>query len=425
MPGSAGSLNTCLGKYRGGPSGGHVRVTYDAKAGGVVKGEYHGKSGGAAGFEGKMVDKGRKVLGFWCVGPCAWVQGEGAATGRGGSSLNTHSPAPYSPSSPRRYDYDQKITPGNRFECTCVITLEGAHGEVLKAKLRTRDGGSDEWEAKRWSEQDVARKEGKIAGFCVKDAKTFERVTGDGRAEKEAWVAGARAKALEASVQRANFDGALTYIPGPATGAEYMTAHDLERAARVKEAGHRDERIAALEANVARLAARAAKGEDVKAQLDKAQQLHKGEVREKKMLEERADKKWVSGGGAFTPASSRHAEHMPDVYATELEVMRRLRKEDLERPEKDRARMAAELPRLQAAIGKGEGNVEALKRREEFLKRMLAAKIPAKDDFKEFKPTSRVVALASRCAAPPRAPPPCARAPPAPRLSRTHFSHPT
>jgi hypothetical protein len=76
MPGSAASLNTCLGKYRGGPGGGHVRVTYDAKAGGVVKGEYHGKSGGAAGFEGKMVDKGKKVLGFWCVWALGAGQGE-------------------------------------------------------------------------------------------------------------------------------------------------------------------------------------------------------------------------------------------------------------------------------------------------------------------------------------------------------------
>jgi hypothetical protein len=66
MPG-ASCLATCLGKYRGGPSGGHMRVTYDVKAGGVVKGEYKGKAGGAAGFEGKMVDKGKKVLGFWCV----------------------------------------------------------------------------------------------------------------------------------------------------------------------------------------------------------------------------------------------------------------------------------------------------------------------------------------------------------------------
>ena len=63
----APTLATVLGKYKGGPFGGHVRVTYDAAAGGVVKGEYKGKAGGKAGFEGKMVEKGKKVLGFWCV----------------------------------------------------------------------------------------------------------------------------------------------------------------------------------------------------------------------------------------------------------------------------------------------------------------------------------------------------------------------
>ena len=37
MPGAA-DFATVLGKFKGGPSGGHVRVTYDVKAGGVVKG---------------------------------------------------------------------------------------------------------------------------------------------------------------------------------------------------------------------------------------------------------------------------------------------------------------------------------------------------------------------------------------------------
>ena len=345
-----------MGKFMG-PTG-LVRVVYDQKAGGVVKCEHKGKSGGRAGFEGKMVDKGKKVIGFW-------------------------------------YDYDQKVTAGNRFECTCVVTLEGSKGELLKAKLRTKEGGSEEWEAKRWSEQDVARTEGKIAGFAIKDKAVFERVTDDGRAKHEAWAEGARAAALAASVPRKMFDGAMTYIPGPATGDEYKTPHDLERLAREKEAGHRDARISMLEGNVASLEARAAKGEDVKERLEKAQLLLKGEVREKKMLLERAEK-WRSGAGSFTPASSRHAEHMPDEYSTELELMRRLHKEDLERPAKERARMEAELPRVQAAIAKGEGNVDNLRKKEDFLKRMLAAKLPSKEDFKEFKPTSKKVVLTSR-----------------------------
>jgi hypothetical protein len=400
----AESLSTVLGKFRGGPAGGLMRVTYDVKAGGVVKGEYKGKSGGVAGFEGKMVDKGKKVLGFWCVQCCTerpvqrrHVRAHGLLCGSVQPTPH-HSPATptHKKPQPRRYDYDQKITPGNRFECTCVITLEGAKGEVLKAKLRTKEGGFDEWEAKRWSEQDVARTEGKIASFCIKDAKVFERVTDNGRAKHDTWAEGARAKMMSDSVPRKMFDGAMTYIPGPATGDEYMTPHDLERVARAKEAGHRDGRIAMLEGKVAALEGKAAKGEDVKEKLEKARLLLKGEAAEKKMLEERADKKWKNGAGSFTPASSKHAEHMPDEYTTQFELARKLHKADLERPLKDKARMEAELPRVQAQLAKGEGNADFLKKREGFLQAMLAAKLPNKDDFKEFKPSSKTVTLASR-----------------------------
>ena len=117
------------------------------------------------------------------------------------------------------------------------------------------------------------------------------------------------------------------------------------------------------------------------------------------MLEERKDKKWKNGAGSFTPASSKHAEHMPDEYATEYEVMRRLHKEDLERPAKERLRYEKELAKVQEVLGKGEGNIDNLKRHEDFLKKMLAAKLPNKEDFKEFKPSSSHVVLASRCVA--------------------------
>jgi hypothetical protein len=357
-------ITTVLGKYKGGPSNSIVRVIYDEKAGGVVKAEYAGKSGGKAGFEGKMVEKGKKVLGFW-------------------------------------FDYDQKITPGNRFVCTCVITLDGPN--TLKAQLKTKDGGTDEWEAKRWSELDVPRAEGKISSFVIKDPAIFARVTDNGKGKRETWVEGARAKALEQSMavgpHRNNFDGAITYIPGPATGDEYMTMHDVERKAHKEEEGHRDVRIAMLEGKVAQLEAAAAKGEDVKEKLEKAKALLTGEQAEKKMLEERKDKKWKNGAGSFTPASSKHAEHMPDEYATEYEVMRRLHKEDLERPAKERLRYEKELAKVQEVLGKGEGNIDNLKRHEDFLKKMLAAKLPNKEDFKEFKPSSSHVVLASRCVA--------------------------
>ena len=307
-----------------------------------------------------------------------------------------HRPPPFC-----RYDYDQKITPGNRFECTCEVLLEGATGDTLRGKLKTKEKEVVEWEAKRWSEQDVPRVGGKISTFSVSTKAVFDRVTDDGRAKHESWAEEQRAKVLEESKAHdpknpRKLDGAIMYIPGPASGDEYRTAHDLEREAREKEAGHRDARIATLEGAVAKLEAKAAKGEDVKEKLDKAKVLLSGEKKEKKMLEERTVK-WKNGAGSFVPDSSKHAEHLPDEYSTELELMRKLHKADLERPLKDKARMEAELPKVQAAMAAGKGDPDALKRREDFLKKMIAAKIPKPEDIKEFKPPSKVVVLASRC----------------------------
>ena len=332
------------------------------------------------------------------------VCGRGGAGGRSSRAararapfLLTRSPPPFA----RRYDYDQKITPGNRFECTCEVLLEGATGDTLRGKLKTKEKEVVEWEAKRWSEQDVPRVGGKISSFSISSKAAFDRVTDNGRAKHESWAEEQRAKVLEESKAHdpknpRKLDGAIMYIPGPASGDEYRTAHDLEREAREKEAGHRDARIAALEGAVAKLEAKAAKGEDVKEKLDKAKVLLSGEKKEKKMLEERTAK-WKNGAGSFAPDSSKHAEHLPDEYQTEHELMRKLHKADLERPLKDKARMEAELPKVQAAMAAGKGDPDALKRREEFLKKMIAAKIPKPEDVKEFKPPSRVVVLASRC----------------------------
>ena len=73
----------------------------------------------------------------------------------------------------------------------------------------------------------------------------------------------------------------------------------------MKDAGHRDERISYLEASVAKLEEKGAKGDDVKEKLEKAKALLKGEKDEKKMLEERADKPWKGGAGKFTRGRAR------------------------------------------------------------------------------------------------------------------------
>ena len=177
-------LSTVLGKFKGGPGDPAkvLRVWIDAKTGGVVKGQ----KGEKCGFEGRMIESGKRIKGFW-------------------------------------YDYDKEVTPGNRFECTCVIDLEGH--DVLKGKYKLKGGGTEEWEAKRWSEQDVPRADGKIKSFSIKDAKVFSRVTDNGKEKREANLEAARKQAMEESIPRPYFDGAMTYIPGPATGSEYMTTH--------------------------------------------------------------------------------------------------------------------------------------------------------------------------------------------------------
>ena len=179
-------LSTVLGKYKGGPGDPKALLTVfiDLRNDGICKGLYKGSKGGQAAFEGRMIEGGKKIKGFW-------------------------------------YDYDKGVTPAQRYECTCVVALEGH--DVLKGNFRTKDGGHEEWEAKRWSEQDVPRADGKIIGFAIKDKAIFERVTDNGRGKREAWLEGARAKAMEESVPLKNFDGSLTYIPGPVVGAEFQT----------------------------------------------------------------------------------------------------------------------------------------------------------------------------------------------------------
>ena len=153
-----------------------------------------GEKGTKCGFEGRMIDGGKRIKGFW-------------------------------------YDYDKGVTPGNRFVCTCVIELEGHN--VLKGKYKTKEGGVEEWEAKRWSEQDVPRQDGKIKSFCMKNAAHFSSLTDNGKEKRAANLEAARKLAMEESVSRPFLDGAITYIPGPASGSEYMTAHGSYKSTQV------------------------------------------------------------------------------------------------------------------------------------------------------------------------------------------------
>lgn len=227
-----------VGKWKGGPNGTLVRVEMDKD--GTCKGDYKGKKGGLAGFQGKLIEGGKKLLGFW-------------------------------------YDYDADVTPGMRYECTCVLHIDAADGNKLVGAYKGKGGGTEEWTGTRWSESDVPRNDGKIANFSFKSKEIFDRVTDNLLDKKSAWVEAARTSALAESVSRRNFDGALEYIPTSAVGAEYMTEAEIMRMLNKREAGHRERVIAAYEAEIEKLRAKVAGGaDDLKGKLELKEKLLKG-----------------------------------------------------------------------------------------------------------------------------------------------------
>jgi hypothetical protein len=345
------SLVTLLGKYRG-PSG-LIRVFQED---GRTKAEYKGKGGGRAGFEGVLLEGGKSLKGFW-------------------------------------YNYDEDVTPANRFECTCVVALEGAHGETMKLVGKKKGGGEESWEAKRWSERDVPRADGKITSFAFKDKAIFDRVSDNGFAKKQAWVETAREKMMEESVPRPNFDGSSSYIPPPAVGSEYMTQHEVDRLLKKKDEEHRLEVMANLEKRIEKLAAA---GDDAKAKLETAKKLLKGE-KQWDTLNER--KPWCNGAGPFLPQSSKWPEHLPDEYRTEMEVMRALNKEELKQPERDKEKLEKEIPALEAKIAAGTGDVDMMKRRLEVARKLLkgVAGLGKLAERPDFKPPNVKVETAGRC----------------------------
>ena len=323
-----------------------------------LPGDYLGKKGGRAGFEGKLVEKGKVLKGFW-------------------------------------YDYDAGITPGNRYECTCVISLDSS-GSILKGACKSKGGGSEQpWEAKRWSETMVPREDKKICSFVIKEPAVFARVTDNGKAKREAWTEGARTAALAASVPRHNFDGAMEYVPSSAIGCEYMTQHDLERFHKAEEAAKDAARVARYEAEVQALTEQLAKGDEtVKDKLAQKAKLLKGE---KGSLALRERGTFKPGLGKFESASSKHAEYLPSPYMTELEVARAAAKEEAGKPVKEKERLLEQQSALTAQLEAGTGDAAELKKQLAGLKKQLAVvegvlKLAAT----KFKPTSAEVQLASR-----------------------------
>lgn len=343
-------LVTILGKWRGGPNGNIITVAVAAD--GVVRGSYKGKNGGEAAFEGNLIEKGKGVRGYW-------------------------------------YDVDAGITGGNRYECTCLVMLDDGDSNLLKLKYKQKGGGEETYEAKRYSEAAaVPREDGKIKGFVMKDPQIFARVTDNLKDKKAQLRETGRVEALEASVSRPLFDGRLTYVPSPAVGAEYMTQYDVERKLKHEDELRRPARIAAYEAQMESLKAKVAAGDDnAKAKLALTEKLLRGEKGGEKLDERPVFKRGLHG----TEFQSGPIEHLPEPYITEVELMRSLHKADEARPKQQLASFEEELPKLQAKIAAGEGDVDGLKKRLAYVQSSIKAikGLEKLEERHEFRPTNR------------------------------------
>jgi len=327
------SFGSLVGKWVGGLHGGPLRVEFCAD--GVTRGEWAGKSkGGTGGFEGKMLNKEKFLRGFW-------------------------------------YDADSGVTVGNRFQCTCVVSLdetEDPSGNTLVCKYKTKDGGDGSWKATRHSETgNVPRVDRKIASFSFKNKEVFEKLTKFSAAEREADNEKRRAEVL-ASEPVMNLDGASMYVPPPGVGAEYLNSTDLERAMR--RIG--DEKTEAYRARLARdleaIKAIASDGEKLKKRFGMDADIAKRfvEIYEKLIKGEAAYDVLMTDRHAFVPSmgepkleSSKFAEHMGDPYFSDVELQREIAK-------RDRKFMGGYKERVEAQIAwleKHKEDSEALKKR--------------------------------------------------------------
>lgn len=323
------------------------------------------------------------------------IAGREGLTPERGSLLASH-PHPLAPDP--RFDYDKGVTPGSRFECTCVVELDPAGaGNKLIFKGKAKGGSGEEaWEAKRHAlSASVPREDGKIKSFSFKDPAIFARVTDNLVEKKAAWVEKARESALGESISRQFFDGALEYIPGPGcVGSEYMTQHEVDRFLAKREEGHRARVIAAFEAKIEALKTKVAGGaDDLKGKLEITEKLLKGEHGAEKLKERPPFKPALSG---FEPKHEK-PERKPDEYATIHEVMRALDKADRERNKKELAAAEEALPKHEAALAAGVGDADKLKLAVEHTKRMIKGLkgLIVMGERPKFKPNSLDVQLAS------------------------------
>ena len=261
------------------------------------------------------------------------------------------------------FDLDDGVTEGMRYTCTIEITIDEAgdpSGKTIVGKYKTKDGGDGEWRATKYSENAaVPRNDGKIASFAFRKKDIFDRVTDNGISKRTSTIEKAREEMIEnATAGHPYFDGAIMYIPPPTIGAEYLNVADLGRYLKSMEVEAANKYKARLEEDmgIIKTLMDAGKTELLKKRYNMDadagkrfcelyERLLKGEAAAEKLKERRS---FRPGLGPWHPDSEKPAEHLPDPYMTEFELLCKLRKDEVKHWEAFKVKLEAEIEWLTA-----------------------------------------------------------------------------
>jgi hypothetical protein len=300
-----------------------------------------------------------------------------------------------------------------RYACTIVVDIDEAAdptGKTITGKYKTKDGGEGSWSATRYSEMAaVPRADGKIAGFAFKKKAVFDRVTDNGAAKLAATIEKDRAEMLEnADGGHPWFDGAIFYIPPPSIGAEYLNMTDLNRRLKAMEAEAAAKYKARLEGDAEKIKAlmEGGKGDILKKRYNMDMDIAKrfvelyarllaGEAAAEKLKERPAMKPSM---GHWKADSEKPAEHLPDPYMTELELHRKLKKDEPAHWAAFKARLEAEIVWLNANMGDADKlkarsmDADVAKRKVEIFTKLIKgedmlAKLKERPSFKPNNPS--------------------------------------
>jgi len=218
--------------------------------------------------------------------------------------------------------------------------------EIASIEARLAKGGGDADALKKRADTLKRLLKGSLGEVKLKERKSFNPGNGAFRPESE--------KPLE-------------YM-----GSEYLDAMGLRRALRKADEEHNAKTGERLEAEMAALDAKIAKGEGDVDAFKKRREMcgrlltgFKGAVK----LKERPAMKPPSTDVHL--ASEKPLEHMHSAYFSAHDLERELAKADAEHWKLFAAKLEAEVPGLEAKVAKGEGDVDAAKKRLEVVKKLL------------------------------------------------------